>query len=50
MECFVCLGQRARALRQNGLCEQVLRYEHGMMASPEARAFYTSTLKDGDLC
>jgi DNA-binding SARP family transcriptional activator len=47
MECFVRLGQRARALRQYGLCEQALRQEHDMTPSPETRALYTNIPKDG---
>ena len=46
MECFVQLGQRARALRQYRLCEEVLRNEYDMAPSPETRALYTSILKD----
>jgi DNA-binding SARP family transcriptional activator len=46
MECFVRLGQRARALRQYGLCEQALRHECDMTPSPKIRALYTSILKD----
>lgn len=46
MECFVRLGQRARALRQYGLCEQALRHEHNMAPSPETRVLYASILKD----
>jgi DNA-binding SARP family transcriptional activator len=47
MECYVRLGQRARALRQYRLCEQVLRHECDMMPSPETRALYASILKGG---
>jgi two-component SAPR family response regulator len=45
MECFVRLGQRARALHQYELCEQVLRHECDMAPSPETRALYGSILK-----
>jgi DNA-binding SARP family transcriptional activator len=48
MECFVRFGQRARALRQYRLCEQVLRHECDMAPSPEIRALYVSILKDGN--
>ncbi len=48
MECFVRLGQRGRALRQYGLCEQALKHEYDATPSPEARALYTSILKDGN--
>jgi DNA-binding SARP family transcriptional activator len=47
MECFVRLGQRARALRQYRLCEQALRNEYDATLSPETRAFYTSLSKGG---
>jgi len=47
MECFVRLGQRARALRQYRLCEQALGNEYDATPSPETRAFYTSLSKDG---
>lgn len=50
MECYVRLGQRARALRQYRLCEQVLRHECDMMPSPETRVLYASILKDGEHC
>jgi LuxR family transcriptional regulator, maltose regulon positive regulatory protein len=46
MECFVRLGQRARALRQYKLCEGALRHEYDLAPSPETRAFYASILKD----
>jgi DNA-binding SARP family transcriptional activator len=49
MECFACLGQRGRALRQYGLCEQALRNNYDTPPSPGIRALYTSILKDGDL-
>lgn len=47
MECFVRLGQRARALRQYRLCEQALGNEYDATPSPETQAFYTSLSKDG---
>lgn len=47
MECFVRLGQRARALRQYRLCEQALGNEYDATPSPETRAFYTSLSKNG---
>lgn len=47
MKCFVRLGQRARALRQYGLCEGMLRQEYDMTPSPETRALYAIILKDG---
>jgi DNA-binding SARP family transcriptional activator len=46
MECFVRLGQRARALRQYKLCEGALRHEYDLAPSPETRALYASILKD----
>jgi DNA-binding SARP family transcriptional activator len=46
MNCFVRLGQRARALRQYRLCEQALRNEYDATPSPEIRAFYTSLSRD----
>ena len=46
-ECFVRLGQRGRALRQYGLCEQALRDDYDMPPSPGTRALYASILKDG---
>jgi len=49
MECFVRLGQRARALRQYGLCEQALRNDYDTPPSPGIQALYTSILKDADL-
>lgn len=50
MECFVRLGQRGRALRQYGLCEQALRDDYDMSPSPETRALYASILRDGGFC
>ena len=47
MECFVRLGQRARALRQYKLCEGALRHEYDLAPSPETQAFHASILKDG---
>ncbi len=47
MECYVRLGQRARALRQYRLCERVLRSEYDMMPSLKTRTLYASILKDG---
>jgi len=47
MECYVRLGQRARALRQYRLCERALRSEYDMMPSPKTRTLYASILKDG---
>lgn len=47
MECFVCLGQRARALRQYELCEQALSHEYEVTPSPETCTLYASILKDG---
>ena len=49
MECFARLGQRGRALRQYGLCEQALRNDYDTPPSPGIRALYTSILKDEDL-
>ncbi|MCA1716826.1 MAG: hypothetical protein LC781_08200 [Actinobacteria bacterium] len=46
MECFVRLGQRSRALRQYGLCEQALRGDYDMPPSPGTRALYASIMKD----
>lgn len=48
MKCYVRLGQRVRALRQYGLCEQALESECGTVPSPEIRTLYASILKDGD--
>jgi DNA-binding SARP family transcriptional activator len=42
MECFIRLGQRARASRQYELCEVALRHEYDMTPSPETRALYAS--------
>jgi DNA-binding SARP family transcriptional activator len=50
MECYVRLGQRARALRQYRLCEQALENECGTTPSSEIRALYVSILKDGGSC
>jgi DNA-binding SARP family transcriptional activator len=50
MECFVRLGQRGRALRQYGLCEQALRDNYDMPPSPGTRALYVSILKDAGSC
>lgn len=47
MECYVRLGQRARALRQYRLCEQALENECGTTPSSEIRALYVSILKNG---
>lgn len=47
MECYVRLGQKARALRQYRLCEQALRNQYDMTPSPETRTLYASILKDG---
>ena len=47
MECFVRLGQRGRALRQYGLCEQALRHEYELAPSPETQTLYASILKGG---
>jgi DNA-binding SARP family transcriptional activator len=47
MDCFVRLGQRGRALRQYGLCEQALRDDYDMPPSPGTQALYASILKDG---
>ena len=49
MMCFARLGQRGRALRQYGLCEQALRNDYDTPPSPGIRALYTSILKDEDL-
>ncbi len=46
MDCFVCLGQRSRALRQYRLCERALKQEYGMTPSPQTRAFYAKVLKE----
>lgn len=46
MECFVRLGQRGRALRQYGLCEQALRNDYDTPPSPGIQALYASILKD----
>lgn len=48
MECYVHLGQRARALRQYRLCERALRDYYDMAPSPETRTLYANILKDGD--
>ena len=47
MECYVRLGQRARALRHYRLCEQALRNEYDMAPSSETRTLYANILKDG---
>lgn len=49
-EFFVRLGQRARALRQYRLCEEVLRQEYDMTPSPETQALYASILKKSGSC
>ena len=49
MECFVHLGQRARALRQYRLCEEALRHEYDMAPCPEIRALYARISKEDSL-
>lgn len=45
MECFVRLGQTARALHQYGLCERALAQEYGVVPCRETRALHASILK-----
>lgn len=47
MECFIRLGQRARALHQYELCKQALEQECDMTPAPETQALYVSILKCG---
>src|SRR5918911_255844 len=46
MQCYTCLGLRARALHQYRMCEQILGQEYGTSPSPETRSLYLKLLRD----
>jgi DNA-binding SARP family transcriptional activator len=46
MQCYACLGLRARALHQYKMCEQILRQEYSTSPSPETRDLYLKVLRD----
>jgi DNA-binding SARP family transcriptional activator len=46
MQCYACLGLRARALHQYRMCERILGHEYGTSPSPETRSLYLKLLRD----
>ena len=46
MQCYACLGLRARALHQYRMCERILGHEYGSSPSLETRSLYLKLLRD----
>jgi LuxR family transcriptional regulator, maltose regulon positive regulatory protein len=46
MQCYACLGLRARALHQYRMCQRILGHEYGTSPSPETRSLYLKLLRD----